>query len=217
MKRHFHSVIKFIKKHRIFFSLITAFFALGLMILLSIFLTINSNKKFVLDLNTDKHTKVGIVLGAGITKDGKPFRELQSRLDVAADALHKGVVDKLILSGDNRFADYSEPDAMIRYLIEKKHVSKDVLQPDYAGRSTYESCERASKVFKLKETIIFSAHSHLPRAIYLCRHFGIQAYGIPSTAEANNSTRREILAGIKAVLNVHVRGEPTILGDPIAL
>lgn len=217
MKQQAQHMSKYIKKYRILLSTIATLFLLGLLLLVWISYTINTNKKYVLEPDTNKHSKVGIVLGAGITKDGKPFRELQSRLDTAADALHKGNVDKLILSGDNRFPNYSEPDAMIRYLNEKKNISKDVLQPDYAGRSTYESCERASKVFKLKETIIFSARSHLPRAIYLCRHFDVQAYGIPSKAEANNSTRREILAGIKAVLNVNVRGEPTILGDPILL
>lgn len=217
MKRYFQRTAKFIKKHRICFSLLTAFFTLGLVILATILFTIHSNKKFVLSPDTDKHIPVGIVLGAGITKDGKPFRELQSRLDVAADSLHKGTVDKLILSGDNRFANYSEPDAMIRYLAEEKGISKDLLQPDYAGRSTYESCERASKIFGLKKAIIFSAGSHLPRAIYLCRHFGIETYGIPSKLEANNSTRREVLASVKAMLNVHVRGEPTILGEPIQM
>ncbi len=164
-----------------------------------------------------KQVSVGLVLGAGITKDGKPYRELQSRLDVAADALQRGEVSHLILSGDNRFKSYDEPTAMKNYLVSQRHINPDVLQPDYAGRSTYESCERAAKVFNLQKTIIFSAESHLPRAIYLCRNFGIDAYGVASTAEANNAVRREMLARVKAVLNVYVYGEDTILGPSIPL
>ncbi len=163
------------------------------------------------------HVSVGLVLGAGITKNGKPFRELQSRLDIAADSLKKGYVRKLLLSGDNRFKRYDEPAAMENYLVHTKHISKNKLQVDDGGRSTYESCERVSKVFEVKKIIIFSAKSHLPRAIYVCRHFGIEAYGIPSKVEANNSTRREILARAKAIVNIYIYGEKTVLGNPIKL
>ncbi len=183
---------------------------------------IHSYSRYVLDGNDvaaahKTGAKVGLVLGAGITKDGKPFRELQSRLDTAAAALESGVVDKLVLSGDNRFANYNEPLAMKKYLAENKQIPADKLQEDYAGRSTYESCERAAKVFELDKVVLFSARSHLPRAIYLCRQFGVETYGIASNAEANNHKRREAMARVKAVLNVYVNGENTILGEPVRL
>lgn len=188
------------------------------------YLVISRDNKYILHAQNSsnvqsKHAKVGLVLGAGITKNGKPFKELQARLDTAADALNKGYVDKLILSGDNRFEYYDEPTAMENYLVNTKHIPKSKLQPDFAGRSTYESCERAAKIFgqKDKPIIIFSAGSHLPRAIYLCRDFGIEAYGIANNVEANNATRREILARTKAIMNVYVKGEPTVLGAPIRM
>lgn len=173
--------------------------------------------KFVVSPQAARHTKVGIVLGAGVAQNGKPYKELQARLDTAADALESGTVDKLILSGDNRFKNYDEPTAMFNYLVKNRKVSAKQLQRDFAGRSTYESCERAAVIFQIKQTIIFSANSHLPRAIYLCRHFGIEAYGISSGVEANNSTRRELLARVKAIYNAKLIGEPTVLGDRIAL
>lgn len=162
-----------------------------------------------------KGIRVGMVLGAGVTKDGKPYRELRARLDSAALALQHGDVQKLILSGDNRFKNYDEPTAMKNYLVNVKHVSADKLQPDFAGRSTYESCQRAAEVFGQKRLVLYSAASHLPRAIYLCRHFGIETYGVASGVEANNASRREAEARVKALYNVHVRGENTILGAPI--
>ena len=180
-------------------------------------LIISPHKKYVVLQQDARHMHVGLVLGAGVTKDGKPYKELQARLDTAADALNAGVVQTLILSGDNRFTYYDEPTAMKHYLSEQRGISDDKLILDYAGRSTYESCERAAKVFKVSELTLFSAGSHLPRAIYLCRHFGIRTQGIASGLEANNSTRRELLARVKAVYNAHVSGERTILGDPIIL
>ncbi len=181
------------------------------------FFIITPDKKYVVSEQNAKHMHAGLVLGAGITKDGKPYKELQARLDTAADALNAGVVQKLILSGDNRFAYYDEPTAMKRYLTEDRGIPAEKLVPDYAGRSTYESCERAAKIFEVKEVTLFSAGSHLPRAIYLCRHFGIEAQGIASNLEANNSTRRELLARVKAVYNAHLIGEHTVLGEPLPL
>lgn len=195
-----------------------------LAVLLLPYVIIAGDNKYILNAQDSsgvhsKHAKVGMVLGAGITKEGKPFKELQARLDSAADALNKGYVDKLILSGDNRFKNYDEPTSMKNYLVNVKHISEKKLQPDFAGRSTYESCERAAKIFgqKNKPVILFSAGSHLPRAIYLCRKFDIKAYGIANNIEANNATRREILARTKAVMNIYVKGEPTVLGEPISL
>ncbi len=178
---------------------------------------VSPDGKYILDAGDssmiqDKQLRVGLVLGAGITKQGQPFRELQARLDVAADAFDRGNVDALLLSGDNRLASYDEPGAMKKYLMEKRDIDGSYLHVDYAGRSTYESCERAHKVFGQNKLLIISANSHLPRAIYLCRHFGIEAYGLSSGVEANNSTRRESVARAKAVFNLYIHGENTLLG-----
>ena len=173
--------------------------------------------QYILNNDTNKQARVGIVLGAGVGPDHKPYKELLARLDIAADALEKGTVDRLIVSGDNRFKNYNEPDAMREYLVNERHIDVKKIQPDYAGRSTYESCERAAKVFNLKETIIFSAESHLSRAIFLCRHFGVEAYGVGTNVEANNHVRREALARVKALYNTYLRGESTVLGDPIQI
>lgn len=211
----------FWKSHKNF--LVISICALSIMIIAIIlailysYFAIEPYKKFVVSPQTTRHVKVGIVLGAGVAKNGKPYKELQARLDTAADALNSGFVDKLILSGDNRFKNYDEPTAMFNYLVKNRKVPAQQLQRDFAGRSTYESCERAAVIFQVKQTIIFSANSHLPRAIYLCRHFGIETYGISSGVEANNSTRREFLARVKAIYNAKLIGEPTVLGDRIAL
>jgi vancomycin permeability regulator SanA len=165
-----------------------------------------------------KHIAVGLVLGAGVDRTtGKPYKELRSRLDVAAAALQNGDIQKLILSGDNRFKDYDEPTAMQRYLIDTYGISPDVLQADFAGRSTYESCARAAKVFGQERLVLFSAGSHLPRAMYLCRHFGIETYGVASDLEADNAFRREALARVKAVYNLYIRNEKTLYGPAISL
>ena len=198
-------------------SLVTLIILAPILLITICYYTINPYTQYIRTPETAENIKVGLVLGAGISPDGKPFDELKARLNVAADAVNAGTVDKLIVSGDNRFKNYNEPEVMKQYLINERQIPDDKIVSDYAGRSTYESCERASRIFQVNKLIIFSANSHLPRAIYLCRHFGIEAYGIPSGLEANNSTRRELLARVKAVSNAHLIGEQTVLGDPIPL
>jgi vancomycin permeability regulator SanA len=188
---------------------------LGIAFVIICNLIIARDKRFVLPASSAMHQHIGLVLGAGITKQGKPFKELQARLDVAAKAVSSGQVDGLILSGDNSRQTYDEPKAMLNYLEQVKHVPAGKLQVDDAGRDTYASCERALKIFGLHSTIIYSAPSHLPRAIFLCRHFGIQAYGVSSGVDGDNAKRREAEASVKAVLNVTVLPEQSILGPRI--
>ena len=207
---------------KLWLSILAVAIAAPLLVIAGCYLLIVPNSKFVLNGSdhkaiADKHISVGIVLGAGITKDGKPYKELQSRLDAGATALQNGEVQKLLLSGDNRFPGYDEPTAMRNYLVMVKHIDAHKLQADYAGRSTYESCDRANKVFGLHKALLFSAGTHLPRAMYLCRHFGIETYGISSGVEANNAWRRELVARPKAVFNLYIYGENTLLGPKISL
>ena len=163
---------------------------------------------------------VGIVFGGGINDDG-PRPLLQDRLDTAKELYDLGKVSKLILSGDNRTLDYNEPAAMFDYLTERG-VPEESLQVDFAGRSTYETCERANKVFGVNRAILISESTHLARAIYLCEHFGIESYGLKSDGEASSGLRvgqrwREVLARSKAIINAYIIGEQTVLGDPIEL
>lgn len=167
----------------------------------------------------DSTSEVGIVLGGGI-KDGRPKPLLKGRLDTAAKLLESGTVRKLIVSGDNRFVNYNEPQVMKNYLISEKGIDSAKIQLDNAGRSTYETCERASKIFDLKKTVLISESTHLPRAIYLCRSFGIEAYGMSSDGEATDGLRigqrwREVMARTKANINIYLVGEQTVLGTKI--
>lgn len=164
---------------------------------------------------------VGIVFGGGI-ENGYPRPHLQDRLDAAAKLYSEGKVHKLLVSGDNRFVEYNEPQAMYNYLIEQKGLPEDAVQLDNAGRSTYETCERAQKVFGIEQALLITQSTHLPRAIYLCRNFGIEAYGYNSSGQASAGWQvgqrwREIMARTKAIMNVYLQGEKTVLGEQIPL
>lgn len=197
------------------------FIALDVMLLLivGLYVMVGAYGKYVLpaDDAASKDIRVGIVFGAGVAPNGQPYDELAGRLDGAAELYHQGVIEKLLVSGDNRTPAYNEPQAMQNYLTEQRQVPLAAIQQDNAGRSTYETCERAKKVFGLDRALLITAPSHQPRALFICRKFGVESYGAAYGEDANNAFRREFLARIKAVINVYVWREQSVLGDPIKL
>jgi vancomycin permeability regulator SanA len=170
--------------------------------------------------NIAEKSRVAIVLGGGVGLD-RPSTIVQDRLDTAKELIDKNYVDILLLSGDNSAYDYNEPQVMYDYLIQRG-VPAEKLRRDFAGRSTYATCERANKIFGVDSALLVSQDTHLPRAIYLCKHFGIDAYGVKAETETRKRTwlyqrGREFLARGKAIYNAYIIGENTILGDPIPL
>ncbi len=169
----------------------------------------------------DNGDLVGVVFGGGIL-NGQPKPLIADRLDAGAALLKAGKIRKLIVSGDNRFTSYDEPAAMREYLI-RRGVSPALIQEDKAGRSTYETCERAHKIFGLERAVLISESAHLPRAIYTCRKLGVDAVGWSSDGPAlarfpevrRGQALREVLARAKATFNIYLVGERTILGEKI--
>lgn len=161
---------------------------------------------------------VALVLGAGLTRDGRPTPFLAGRLDVAA-ALHAaGKVRVLLVSGDNSRADYDEPSAMRTYLVAKG-VPASAVVADYAGLDTWDSCVRAHRIFGVNRATVVTQSFHLPRAVALCRAAGIEASGVGhDTSDAFPSGTaygwfRESLASSKALADaVVVRPDPRFLG-----
>lgn len=109
------------------------------------------------------NNRIAIVFGAGLWSNGKPTPVLRDRVSTAADLFFSGKVEKILLSGDNRYVEYNEPGAMRRYALELG-VPDDVIVLDYAGRRTYDTCYRARLIFGLKQAILvtksFIYHGH---------------------------------------------------------
>lgn len=223
-----HRILDLSKQYRVQLLLVFGGIATALLVfVISSYVHVGNYSQYVFNEQRDlprqliKEKPVGIVLGGGI-EDGKPKPILKGRLDTAAKLLESEGVRKLIVSGDNRFVHYNEPQVMKNYLVREKGIEPDKIQLDNAGRSTYETCDRADKIFDLKQTVLISESTHLPRAVYLCRSFGIEAYGLTSDGEATNGLRigqrwREVMARTKANINIYLIGEQTVLGDKIKM
>jgi vancomycin permeability regulator SanA len=171
------------------------------------------------DVETVSGDRVAIVFGAGLRRDGTPSPILRDRIATAAQLYFAGKVEKLLMSGDNRFEYYNEPGAMQEYAVELGVPREDIVL-DYAGRRTYDTCYRAREIFRLKSAILVTQGFHLPRAIYVCNQLGLPAIGVPADQrEYRNSSRlywnlRETVATLVALWEVHVSKPIPVLGNP---
>jgi SanA protein len=162
--------------------------------------------------------RVAIVFGAEVKRDGTPSAVLRDRIETAIALYKAGKVEKLLMSGDNRFADYNEPESMRQYALTLGVPDADIVL-DYAGRRTYDTCYRAKEIFGVSSAILVTQRFHLPRALFLCKAFGIDALGV----EAENYyylkrlrfywNLRELLASIQSVGDVYLFKPLPVLGN----
>jgi len=72
------------------------------------------DRQVLTDVAAAPKRPVAIVFGAGIRADGGLSPMLQDRMDTAIALYKAGKVRKLLVSGDNRFADYNGPHVRLR-------------------------------------------------------------------------------------------------------
>lgn len=163
-------------------------------------------------------TRVAIVFGAGLLRDGSAGPVLSDRVETAVKLYQIGRVNKLLMSGDNSFVEYNEPEAMRQYALERGVPNEDIVL-DYAGRRTYDTCYRAKHIFQVDTAILVTQAFHMPRALFLCNWFDVESTGV----EANNRyflkrsriywNTRELFANFQAVWDVMVTKPMPVLGD----
>jgi vancomycin permeability regulator SanA len=160
---------------------------------------------------------VALVLGAQVNADGTPSPFLAARLEIARRLLAAGKVRVILVSGDHMNWDYDEPDAMLRWLVERNVPPQKVVL-DHAGFDTYDSCARATRIFGVRQAIVVTQAYHLPRAVTLCRRLGLDATGVGDDTVKRYrrpwliSSSREYGACVKAVFDVASGRDPVHLG-----
>lgn len=176
---------------------------------------VNSTKDLLKDNTADLPTvKTGLLLGTS------PNEYLFSRIEAATTLFKSGKIKYILVSGDNRVNDYNEPEYMRRALV-KNGVPDSVIYSDYAGLRTFDSVIRAREVFGQTDIIFISQEFHNQRAVYLARHYGMNAYGYNAKdvdAYKGDPTRtREVFARVKVFLDILTGKEPKFLGDKIKI
>lgn len=161
-----------------------------------------------------------LVLGAKVYSNGGLSSMLYDRAETAIDLYNQGKATRILVSGDHGRDDYDEVNTIKNYLLSKGIPAK-VIFMDHAGFDTYDSMYRARDVFEVKSVIIVTQEFHLPRAIYVSRSLGLDTVGVvadkqPYAGIIYNQSR-EIIANIKAYVDVTLKVSPKFLGPKIPI
>ena len=161
------------------FCLIVAIISFSIFVIMDIF-----GGKYILDIeDLPMDCDTVIILGAGVRADGNPCDLLADRLDTGAKVYVMRICKTILLTGDNSGESYNELAVMKKWIMKnytRTNIKEEDLLVDNCGFCTYDSMKRAKNIFNIKKAIISTNEYHLPRAIFIARSFGIEAYGIAS-------------------------------------
>lgn len=199
---------------------------LGAVLLLAILIgglnyyVIHANQpRLFTDVTQVPATDVALVLGTSPRfRNGAPNLHFEGRMNAAAELFRSGKVRHLLVSGDNRAANYNEP-VMMKQALIARGIPADAITCDFAGFRTLDSVVRAKQVFCLNRCIIVTQRYHNARALEIARATGLDADGFcPTDVDFANSFTtecREVLARVAMLLDVYVLNrDPHFLGKP---
>lgn len=172
------------------------------------------------DATTLQPAYTGLVLGARVAPGGTPSYVLAARLESALELYRLGKIRRLLLSGDHGHRNYDEVNNMKRFLTGRGVPERDIFL-DHAGFDTYNSIVRARDVFQVSSVIIITQGFHLRRAVYIAQKKGLNVQGfiapMPDVEARRFQSAREVLANVKAVMEVLINRRPHFAGPVIPI
>ena len=167
------------------------------------------------------HAQAALVLGAQVMPNGAPSSMLSDRIDAAAELYEAGKVDKLLLSGDHSRVNYDEVGTMKRILLARGIPAQDIFT-DHAGFDTWDSAQRAKRVFDVRSAIVVTQKFHMARALYDARQAGLQATGYAADRRSYGRVMRrlqvrEAAARVKTLADAITGADPHFLGPELPI
>lgn len=166
--------------------------------------------------------KVALVMGtSSYLQSGQPSPFFEARMRAAAWVYQTGKAEYLLVSGDNQFEYYNEPQRMKQALMEAG-VPSDRIVLDFAGFSTLDSIVRARKVFGQSALIVISQEFQNQRAVFIGVFNGLDVvcYNAQDADGILGWTMalREFFARPKAFLDVlFLDTQPRFLGEAVVI
>ena len=165
-------------------------------------------------------TEVAIVPGALVRPNGEMSGMLGERVEQVVRLWRAGKVEKILVSGDHGSWKYDEPDTMRMALVNRGVPPQDVFE-DHAGFDTWQTMVRARSIFGVRHAVVVTQGFHMPRALFLADHAGIDATGLVSDLhvygyQGRKSEVREVLSRVKAVGDVTLN-TPAMAGPKIPI
>jgi uncharacterized SAM-binding protein YcdF (DUF218 family) len=149
---------------------------------------------------------VMVVLGAGITRDGRPGWALQRRATHAADLWQQGYAPIVICSG-GQAPGYPRAEAeACRDVLVRYGVPVDAIVLEKQSRSTEENALYSRAIMQERgwqTALVVSDGYHVLRAAYLFDRYGIQAVTSPVAHSQVRMTHLLVSSVLREVLAFH--------------
>jgi vancomycin permeability regulator SanA len=144
---------------------------------------------------------VGIVLGAGVHKNGLPSQRLAARLDTAVELYKQGRFAMVIVSGGIDQNGTDEAKAMSDYL-EARQIPLSAILVDNQGANTAATARSGAALMKahqLKSALIISQFFHIART-----RLALQANGIQDVHSVypKHFERRDVYSVLREVVAI---------------
>lgn len=174
-------------------------------------------RPYIYSVGEAPHAEVALIPGAPVV-NGAPAPIFMDRANAAIALYNAGKVSKILVSGDNSSVLHNEVDPLRRYLLAQGIPDGDIAL-DHAGFDTYSTMYRARDIFGVSSALVASQSFHLPRAVFIARRLGIEAYGVDADVGhiLFSNYLREVFADEKAVFDLLVNRQPKFLGEKIPL
>lgn len=177
-----------------------------------VLLSARGNAKSLSEIQAGNY-KVALVLGTSKwTMQGTQNLYFKGRVEASRELIRSGQVRHLLLSGDNSLKEYNEP-LLLKKELEKQGVEPSAMTMDFAGFRTLDSIIRSKEVFGQDSLVIVTQSFHLPRALFIAKHYHVQAVGFTAPGPLPPKMWfREVLARTVAVLDIVFGTQPKFLG-----
>jgi SanA protein len=169
------------------------------------------------------YNRVGLLLGTCKTmKDKKTINPFwQFRVDAAYALWKAEKIDKILISGDNGWHGYNEPQDFLDAFLALG-IPDSVMVCDYAGFRTHDSVIRCKKVFGQQNVTVISQKFHNERALFIAQKYGLNAVGynaeMVSFRDNLYNSVREKMARVLMYMDLYVfYTQPHFLGKKIAI
>lgn len=142
-------------------------------------------RKYKIDNIPDGSPRTALVFGAGVYYNGEPSAVLVDRVRTAVDLYKRGLIDEMIMSGDNSDASRNEVDHMVRLAREAGVPESAIIRDDY-GIHTAESIYNAKNIFGKDEVIFVSQDFHNVRILLTGERYGLDGIAVAADRRIYN-------------------------------
>lgn len=198
--------MRFSKKIKKGIKKLLALFLIGVAIVVSINVYINMYASdFLFDeVETIPESPYGLVLGTSeYLIGGGKNKYFEARIESAAQLYKSNKIDTIVVSGDNREANYNEPERMKNALIELGVPESNIVE-EKEGYSTINSIRNFKNLYPGEKVTIITQKFHNERAVYFALKLDMEVVAYNATdigfSRDPKTHIREWFAKIKALL-----------------